>query len=106
MLTLAIVVGAGYLIVVWKLDQGWERAEEQQKALRRVLAEQDERISKRLHELTQVIERIEERAFAIQSAVAPLNTEIKGDAADAVRREVEKDWDGRKRYFADKVLPD
>ena len=60
MLLLALAVAGGYLVVVWKLDQMWQGLDEQQKALRRLVTEADERVSKRLQDLTEKVERRDE----------------------------------------------
>jgi hypothetical protein len=105
MLLLAIAIAGGYLVVAWKLEQISQGIEAQHRSLRKFAAEADERISKRLHDLTYVIERIDDRSFAIHSAVAPLEAEIQGEAAAEMRRVVDQDRRGRAQYFTDEVLP-
>ena len=61
MLLLAIAVAGGYLILAWKLEQMAERIEQQHNALRRLGTEADERITKQLHQLASVVQRIDER---------------------------------------------
>ena len=59
MLLLALAVAGGYLVVVWKLDQMWQGLDDQQRALRKLLTEADERVSKRLQDLSEKVERMD-----------------------------------------------
>ena len=59
MLLLALAVAGGYLVVVWKLDQMWQGLDDHQRGLRKLLTEADERVSKRLQDLSEKVERMD-----------------------------------------------